>query len=296
MGFQKKINFIFAAFFAFCLAPLQGEEQTLPTEFTVTERIFSWTITFEIEAEGKMLGTVHRKMFSWTPEYHLTNLSEELLAKGTMRFWNFGFAFDITNQHEAPLGSVNEKLSWLFPTFEILSADAETLAVAELNFWETAWTVTDPLSGQTIAVLSRPFFSFINQWTVNILNPVLLEQKKIHPHMFFTLIAFQVDMEYWAAIENSQKDLFQKSNKAALFETLSRELESYRSGLQGIEPEEKDLHFASSLATSLSLDLAGSDEENFFAMAEDLIGRLSGDQLTKSEKAALFLLLEHRLR
>ena len=53
----------------------------LPDEFYVTERWLSWTTTFDIETKAEKLGTVHRKFFVLTPEYHLHNIEDQLTTK-----------------------------------------------------------------------------------------------------------------------------------------------------------------------------------------------------------------------
>ncbi len=171
----------------------------LPNEFTVTERWLSWTTTFDIETTEGMLGTVHRSPYSLVPEYHLMDNQENLMAKARMRFLSLLTVFDVEDQYRNSIGSVQQQFTFFFPTIKIISPTGRYLGQAVLNFWGTTYTVSDPTDGHTIAEISRPFLRLKSNWTVKIIDQAAISEKNIHPHLFLTLIAFQVDKEYWDA-------------------------------------------------------------------------------------------------
>jgi len=281
----RKLLFIAAIF---TLGNISASQ--LPDEFYVTERWLSWTTTFDIETKAEKLGTVHRKFFSLTPEYHLHNMEDQLISKAKMRFWSLGAIFEVTDSQGAPQGTVEETFSWFFPTFEIVSPRAEKLAKASLNFWGTKWTLVDPINEQTIAELSRPLFRLKNDWTVNVYDrSSFAESKKIHPNMFMVLIAFQVDKEYWAALSNS---LTADTEAVFHIEDLKRDLKTYRGSITEIEPTENDFIAVETLTEQM---VADTSDDRFIGTVRSLMDLLESGALPDSQKAALYLMLENRL-
>lgn len=93
---------------------------------------------------------------------------------------------------------MEEKIFTFFPTFEILARDSSTkLARAEMNFWGTKFYIYDPASRQQMAIMSRPFIRFKNNWTIHVTNRDLLEQKNIDSRVLMTVLAVQGEIEEW---------------------------------------------------------------------------------------------------
>lgn len=184
------------ALFLFAFASLKGFFE-LPEEFYVTQRWISLTTTFDVATNTQKLGTVDRTFFSLRYEYNFYDFNNAHQAKARMRWFTFGAIFDVTDADGKILGSVNERILTLFPTFEIVSPSGEILAIASMNLWGTEYSLKDPASNQEIANLSRPFFRLKDNWTVKVTNPSLLAEKKIDPRLFITVMAFQTDMDTW---------------------------------------------------------------------------------------------------
>ncbi|MCB1113641.1 MAG: hypothetical protein KDK62_02680 [Chlamydiia bacterium] len=262
----------------------------LPSEFYVKERIRSLTTTFDIESKEEVLGTVHRKIFSLMPEYHLKDPKGCMLAKARMRFWSLITVFDVVDENDFPIGSVNEQFSWFLPSFSIVSADAKKLANADLNFWGTKWTLKDPVTDRDIAVLSRAFFRLKNNWTVKIVDESKFHAKHIHPQLLMTLMAFQVDREYWEALSRNHNEKSQvsfKDVKAGMNQAFQKRLEPYRLELSEVEPTEEDYLFVEAYPETFQ-GISGDK------LAEVLIDELKADHLTEGQKAALFIMLEDK--
>ncbi|WP_068469347.1 hypothetical protein [Candidatus Protochlamydia phocaeensis] len=283
----------------FFFVPFTLKATDLPEELYVRERWLSWTTTFDIESRTHVLGTVHRRFFSLMPEYHLKNQEEQLLAKARMRFWSFGAVFDIVDHQSIPIGSVEEEFAWFFPSFKILAPSGLKLAEATLNFWRTTYILTDPFDGHTIAVIWRSFFRFKNNWTVKIVDPSAFGEKGIHPHMFLTLMAFQVDREYWESIRNSASQQVPLFNVFAYsnYGEFKEKLEDYRAALAGIEPTPDDFLFIESITDFSSLIGNRDDKEEAISLyLSQLLDLLESDQLNPQQKAALFLMLEEKFK
>ena len=92
-----------------------------------------------------------------------------------------------------------------FPTFDIYGQDGYTkLAKASMNFSGTTFTIYDPVTEREMATLYRPF-GVKNDWTFNITNRALFNQKGIDSRVLMTVIAFQGDREYWES--NNQNSI-----------------------------------------------------------------------------------------
>ena len=308
----KKVVFVLSVLFS-----TQAFAFNLPTEFTVTERWLSWTTTFDIENNQQKFGTVNRKLLSWSPQYHLKDTNDELLAKGKMRFWNLLAFFDVTDAAGTPLGTLEQKLTWFFPTFEIVSPRGFKLAKAELNFWGTKYTLSDVVDDHTLATMTRPFFRLKNNWTVNILDTDALNENNLHPHMLLVMLAYQVDREYWkaarrnrdyedaddllGAAESHRLSTVFAANTLRAAETkmpqrpeaaneLCSMLELFTGVVEAAEPTEEDFSFVESLVNE---NIA--DEAEFISKAKELFILFESNDLTDGQKAALYLMLKNRL-
>lgn len=294
----KSINYLSLLISLFLSGFLEASIEDLPREFYVKEKIFTFTTSFDISNNDKKLASVHRKIFSLLPEYHLTDDEGQLLAKAQMRFFSFWTLFDVSDQYGSPLGQVKERFSLFSESFDILSPDSQILTNATLNFWGTKWTLQDPEDGHTIAIISRSLFRIRNKWTVTIHDLDAFTYKKIHPHLFLTLLAFQADCEY---LKRQQQKSDSKSFKMMnlngdyprFFDTVKGELELQRQLLKDVNPNEEDFEYIeTALENETSLKDSASAEEIFYT----LLNCFNYDTLSLAQKAALLKMLEERLR
>lgn len=284
---------------------------SLPEEFTVTERWFSWTSTFDIETKMQKLGILKRRFFSLVTQYDFYDVYENLLSTARARFFSFGAEFDVKTADDKTIGMVEERIFVWFPTFRIYSHHGHILATARMNFWGTKYTVTSPYDeNHVIAVMSRPFFSFRDTWTIKVLDRGYFEEKEIHPLLFMTIAAFQTDLDNWkrqaraAAAANSFEDndtrsvskqeeqkLFKQvktfSNQVAQLKAI---LEEIKDQIPQIEPSEEDI---AAVAESIDSLLK---KENFETIKTTILELMTGKELTDAQKSAFFLLLDRHTK
>lgn len=287
--------------------------QLLPDEFTVTQHWFSLTNDFSIDTKEYKLGSVHRKLFSWSlVQYDFLDNDSELQATGKMRWLSWGATFDVFDSNEQSLGRVEEKFSWFFPTFNFISPSNRIQAEATLNFWRTNYTVTDPVTKEVIAIMHRDFFRLKDDWTVKIVNQDLFVQKELDPRLFIIVMAFQSDREEWQRqynrLKNQHNDDFvaravvngSDDNSENAENDLSEQLDKYREILATVEPTKEDYEFVDQLvASKFKTDREVSEEEaelnsieKEFAM---ILPLLETDELSKTQKSALVNILEQHL-
>lgn len=272
--------------------PLSGESFSIPDTLSVEEIFFSWSTSFVIKSEGEELATVYRTSFSFLPEYNLKNSNDELLAVAKMQLWSLGATFEVEDGCGSPLGKVEEKLSFFSTTFDILSPAERILAHAELSFWGTEYRISDPADGHLIALLKRPFFHFFNDWQVEICDPRAIAENQIHPHLFLVLIAFQVDLEKWESmlLANESRALAKRepcnSVENQLREELLKKIASYRFYCESCYPTKSDFETIEAIEA----------EEEFAAAVSRYVELFDSENLSLEEKAALYLMLESRLK
>jgi len=292
----------------------------LPEEFTVTERWLSLTTTFDINSKNQYLGTVHRKFFSWSPEYHLLDAHENLLATARMRFFSLLTVFDIKDYNSQPLGMIKEEVTWFYPTFTIISPNHYLLGEAVMNFWGTQFTILHPFDGHEIATISRPFFRLKSNWKITIHDMASISANNIHPHLLMTLAAFQVDREYWNTYRASVQtyDTYdnyydvkgEDSESANIQNTLETDivsaesirkqfqvkLEAYSDQYSEKEVQEEDLLFIESMQIQ-ALNCA-PETDNLVKLENtlsELFTHFTSDTLNENQKVALFVMLNNKL-
>lgn len=247
---------------------------TLPDEFTVTQRWLSLTLTFDIESNLDYIGSVQRKFLSLRTEYNFYDAQHALQAKAKARLISFGYVFDVVDALEQPLGRVEEYIFTLFPKFDIISNENQTLAVAEQNLWGTKFTLKDPVTQEELAQMTRPFIRFKDNWTVTITNPSLFKSKNIDPRLFITVMAFQTDAD-------RSKGLSLSSNVDATVET----------SLNHETPTEEDFQRVALHAEDL---LNHEDSSDKFAQ---ILFNLSHHQdLSDKERKAASLMFQERFQ
>lgn len=291
----------------------------IPCKFFVKQHWLSFTNTFDIESKDRKFGTIHRKLFSLMPQYLFYDLDDQVQAKAKMRFFSLGATFDIYDAWDVPLGKVDERLLTFFSTFDLYRADGYPIAKAKLNFWGTKYTISDPQTNEVIAFLWRNFFRLKDDWTVDIINPSLLVEKKIDLRMFILVMAFQTDRDYW---ESTRKCGHKKGLKASLLnaedsseylaaqfklEKLRESLHIYEEQLKGIEPSEEDIKSLDKMTEDLLAHFESECHE-LDQMSSELIKMqlcikgfdlfiplLESEDLTQGQKSALLYFMDQKL-
>lgn len=292
---------------AFAALPAQ-----MPDQFKITERFFSLTSTFDVESAEFKLGKVHRKFLSLNLEYDFYDNDEQLQAKARMRWIAWGPIFDITDGLDVPMGRVEQRIFTFFPTFDIISPAEQKQATAKLNFWGTKYTLKDPVTECEMATISRPFFHFFcDYWTVDILHQEILAQKDINPALFILIAAFQTDRDNWRRQQqiddyNKNKNKYYTGNIAYADNEsdesvvlLQQQLASFQENFENVQPTEADFEAVDAIVQDFSFDEEGlaalSDSQRSVVGMNQLMPLLSGEQLSATEKSALFHLMNAKI-
>ncbi len=239
----------------------------LPDQLHVNQNYVSPTISFDINNNNhKKIGFLSRKLYHLTPHYELLDVNGKLLATARSNFYLLNAHFDIYNADEQFLGMVDEDLVSMLPSFELWGPDGHRkLAHATMNIWGTEFKVTDPLTHQQIALMTRPFLRIKNDWTIKITNRALMTQKDINPDLLLTVLAFQSDKEAWKKRRDQDKVYAAKTSLSeAELANLARELEQ-----------------------RFGLDLSDDPEINAKIFKNACLARLKADGVSDAEKQGI---------
>ncbi|HHF7373514.1 hypothetical protein [Legionella bozemanae] len=283
----------------------------IPDEMYIKEHWISLTTSYDIETKTRKLGTLYRKFLSLLLTYEFFDPFDNKLAYARSKFFSLTAHFDVYDNYENFIGSADEKLFAFFPTFDIYGQDGYTkLAKASMNFWGTTFTIYDPVTDKEMATLYRPFFRLKNDWTFNITNRALFNQKEIDSRVLMTVIAFQGDREYWESNnQNYLRAITKKSTQAneVTSEQINELLEkittvSKQEGLENIgNPAPKIMDAIASELEESYKKLHAPDEstqtskEKLAAFSEYCLSLAQSNALTHKKRKAILFLLKTRL-
>lgn len=195
---MKKLIITLFAFLFFINSFAAETPYDYSEDINVSEHWISLTKSYDIETKTQKLGTLYRRLLSLFLTYDFYDTLDHHTLTAKIRFFSFGADLDLYDPEGTRLGSIEEKIFSFFPTFEIYAPNLSTkLARAEMNFWGTKFYIYDPASDREMAVMSRPFFRFKNDWTIHVTDQELLAQKNIDSRVFITVLAIQGEIEDW---------------------------------------------------------------------------------------------------
>ncbi|WP_058466651.1 hypothetical protein [Fluoribacter gormanii] len=283
----------------------------IPDEMYIKEHWISLTTSYDIETKTRKLGTLYRKFFSLLLTYEFYDPFDNKLAYARSKFLSLTAHFDVYDNYENFIGAADERLFAFFPTFDIYGQDGYTkLAKASMNFWGTTFTIYDPVTDKEMATLYRPFFRLKNDWTFNITNRALFNQKEIDSRVLMTVIAFQGDREYWESTHrDSLKALTKKSNQEneVTSEQVSRLLEQIatlrkQEGIENVKnPDPKMMDVVAIELEHNYRKIRATDEptqenqEKLAAFADYCLTLVQSNTLTNEKKNTILFLLKTRL-
>lgn len=166
---------------------------TLPAIVDLVEHPLNLSLSFDIEAEGRILGNIHRRLLSSRTEYDLYDRENYHLASAKVRLDSPALIFDLVDGGNNSLGRVEERSSFFFPTFALFSSQEELQLIGEIDFWGTRYTIKEPREKKIIAFLIRARES----WRVEIIDELAFQQININPALFITVMALEADRGCW---------------------------------------------------------------------------------------------------
>lgn len=298
---MKKVALIALSFLFTINLSYAESTSSLPNQLFVHEHWISLTKSYDIETKTQKLGTLYKRFFSFLLTYDFYDPMNVQTATAEARFFSLGAHLDIYDQSHNFIGGVEEKIFNFFPTFEIVGADSYTkLARAEMNFWGTKFYIYDPNTSKEMAVMSRNYFRLKDDWSINITNKKLLEQKNIDPKVFMTVLAVQSEIEDWQKKDDNFKSTAKNTTKSPAFTQQIRTLNKTQ-GLDTLEqPNQETIErIADEVDKAFTLEHPVIEEQNnqeqikeFTSYCLDLI---QSPNVPDIKKKAILILLQTRL-
>ncbi len=187
--------------------PLFGDAgEGLPQTFFVTERAAALAETFDIESDSKKMGSVAKKIFSFTANFNFSGPSSEKIAHATEEFFSFGRVAHLFDAKDKEIGRIEEVLfTWVSPAkYRIFDCDNRLIAIARMNFWGTGFVISDPSSQKEIAIVHRPWLRFFhNSWTVEV-----SDSQAMDPRLLVFLSVYQIDSEARLRVRGPAEEKF----------------------------------------------------------------------------------------
>ncbi|MDD5629411.1 MAG: hypothetical protein PHU21_10130 [Elusimicrobia bacterium] len=161
-------------------APAQAPQ--LPSQFSIKERVISFTDTFDVVSNGKKLGVITQKILSLTRSFKYKDADGNLVAEARSRVFSWGTHVDVTDSQGRPIGAIKEQvfksLFKVYTAYSILDAQGREIALSEKVDWlGTEINISDK-QGRRVAVIKRPWINFFSDhWDVQVQDPKAVDSR-----------------------------------------------------------------------------------------------------------------------
>ena len=157
---------------------------SLPSEFTIHERVISLTDTFDLKDGKKTMGTITEKFFSMTKSFKYVDAAGVCVAEARARFFSWGTHVDVTDCQGRKVGAIKENVLKSFfkvyTTYSILDGSDKEIATSEKVEWISTDVALTSRQGRAIAALHRPWLNFLSDnWTVKVSDPNACDSRLI---------------------------------------------------------------------------------------------------------------------
>ena len=158
------------------------EVPSIPNQFTLNERIISFTTTFDLQDDDGTFGKIEEKFLKLTRSFNYTDSSGYKVAEAREKPFSWGVQVDVFDCQGQKIGTIKENiLKSLFKastTYTIENVIGNVVAVSnKVDIVATSFTLTDP-SGKKIATLKRPMINlFGDNWNVKVYNHDILDPR-----------------------------------------------------------------------------------------------------------------------
>ena len=257
----------------------------------LTQHWISYTSSFNLETDTKTIGTLYRRVLSAPLTYDFFDGSKRLLTTSRAQFFSVGAHFDVCDAQKYPVGSVEERIFTVFPSFVIYSPSNDPLANADMNFWGTKFSVVDPSTQRLIAVMSRPFFRLKNDWTIRVTDPTLLSNNGLKPELLLTVLAFQGDRESWEHQQSNPATALRLGSEQKLRQQVAQAAKGFDfSKVQAMANDQLE-----HLAVQLDEDYHHRVNQDSEGFVDYCLRRVQSEHVSLQERQGILYLLQQRL-
>jgi uncharacterized protein YxjI len=183
----------------------------LPAEFTIKERVLSFTDTFDIVSSGKKLGVISQKILSLTRSFKYKDADGNLVAEARSRILSWGTHIDVTDDLGQPIGGIKEQVFKSFfkvyTVYSILDAQGQEIATSEKVDWLGTKVTLSDHQGRQIATLQRPWINiFSDHWDAKVYDP-----KAVDSRVMVMIAAYKTSVDNDRRAEERAKERRERS-------------------------------------------------------------------------------------
>jgi uncharacterized protein YxjI len=184
---------------------LQDALEGVKGTFTIHKRFWSFfRPTYDIEVNGQRVGTIQRKLFSFTPEWNLKDADGQSLGSVSQRFFSLGFDTTIKDEKGQKAGAIKQDIirSVFNPSAALRVLDGKGQVVAKTDpVWLTFHGRIDlkNADGDKIGEFSNKWFSFTET------NQLKLDQP-MDKRLALGFIASQIEVQKQEQAEKQREE------------------------------------------------------------------------------------------
>lgn len=162
--------------------------------FKIHKRFFSFLRpTYDIECNGARVGTIQRKLFSFTPGWTLKDAGGQTIGSISQRFFSLGFDTDVRDEQGRKAGAIKQDIlrSLVNPTAALRVLDGKGQVVAKTDpVWLTFHGRIDlkNANGEAIGQYANKWFSLTET------NQLKLDQP-MDKRLLLGFIASQIEVQ-----------------------------------------------------------------------------------------------------
>lgn len=284
----------------------------IPDEVFVHENWVGLMKSYTLETNSQKLGTLNKRLLNLRLGYDLYDPQDIKIASAVAKVNSTGIYLDIYDPYNMHLGAVDEQIFAFFPSFIVLAGDSTTkLARAEINFWGTKFYIYDPDTNEEMAIMSRAFFRIKNNWTINVTNRHLLDQKNIDSRVLMTIFALQSEIADWqrsnydditvrtykdkprSSQSNEYKVLSQKIKALSLKQGLDKVEKTSEANLEALADELEQAFMVENPAIN---NQHQTTQERMDAFTSYCLSLASSKDISETKKKAILTLLNLRIQ
>lgn len=189
----------------FTLFPLLlfGMNLSLPNQFFLSPKPFQELLQFDVSSTESTIGSITKTPFFSKASFEFFDEHQQLLSQAESQYYCWGTIAQVFSPENEKIGWLEEQMFQWFtrPICRIFDRTDHLVAIAQKNYLGTKISIICAKdTDHTLAIIHRPWFRSItsNPWTIEVIDPTALQEKKLNPNLLIHAAAHHCDRELQA--------------------------------------------------------------------------------------------------
>lgn len=175
-------------------------EIVLPKEFFLYAKSSEKNLQIDLKTQNNEIGLITKAPSFPIASFQFYNPNKKLLSQTNTQYYCWGTVAEVYSPMKQKIGWIEEQMFQWFskPICRIFDQTDHIVAIAKKNYWGTRITIHDAHEpAHIISILHRPWFQYHedNVWTIEIIDSITFEEKKLDPNLLIYVAAHQCDRE-----------------------------------------------------------------------------------------------------